>query len=210
MIRIIIADDHVLVRKSIIEYLRKISDIEVINEAGNGKELLSLIIKHDCDVILLDINMPGRDGLEVILDILKFKPEISILVVSFHKDSQYVLKAFARGALGYISKDSSPDELIGAIRKVYTKEKYIDTKIAGNVIFQLAEFSAKERKHEELSHREFEVLLKIGNGKSMTEIAEELNLSVKSISTYRKRLLEKLEMQTNLDLIKYVVKNDLV
>lgn len=209
MIRVITADDHKLVRKGIIEHIKKVSDIDVVGEANDGKQLLSLLRNTPADVILLDINMPGRSGIEIIKDLEKSYPDSSILVVSFHKDSGTVINCLKNGALGYLNKDSEPKELINAIRKVYKKEKYIDQKLAGKVVFQIAENSSKENKHNELSQREFEVLIKLGNGKTVSSIANELNLSVKTVSTYRKRILDKLELTSNLDIIKYVVKNEL-
>jgi DNA-binding NarL/FixJ family response regulator len=209
MIKVITADDHKLVRKGIIEHIKKVSDIDVVGEANDGKQLLSLLRNISADVILLDINMPGRSGIEIIKDIEQTYPDISILVVSFHKDSGTIINCLKNGALGYLNKDSEPKELINAIRKVYKKEKYIDQKLAGKVVFQIAENTTKENKHNELSQREFEVLIKLGNGKTVSSIANELNLSVKTVSTYRKRILDKLELTSNLDIIKYVVKNEL-
>lgn len=214
MIRLLITDDHPIVRYGLRQIVELCPDISDIDEAEDGAELIQKIIKKEYDVILLDLSMPGRSGLCVLEEIKSMKYRAKILLLSVHAEEQYALRALKLGAYGYLNKNSSANEIIAAIRKVAIGEKYISSKIAG----QLADYIAitsplsneKQSLHETLSSRELQVLCLIGKGKTVTQIAEELTLSSKSISTYRYRLLRKMSLTTTSELIHYAIKEGLI
>ena len=209
MIKILIADDHPVVRKGLREIIEEIPDMKVAEEASNGSEALAKLSSKHFDVVILDISMPGRSGLDVIKDIKKQKPKIAVLVLSIHPEGQYAVQAFKAGASGYLTKESAPDELLTALRKVSSGGKYVSSSLAEKLA---SAFNTNGEKfpHETISPREYEVMLKIASGKSVTEIARELFLSPKTISTYRARILDKMGMKNNLELIRYAIKNHLV
>jgi DNA-binding NarL/FixJ family response regulator len=209
MIRILIADDHAVVRRGLRQVLADEPDIKVIGEAHNSQELLTLARRHACDLILLDITMPGRNGLDVLRDLRKEFPKSSVLVLSMHPEDQYAVQAFRAGAAGYLTKESAPEELVGAVRKVVGGGRYVSASLAEKLALDLSENRDKAL-HETLSTREFQILCMIGSGKSVTEIADELALSVKTIGTYRTRILEKMDMKGNAELIRYAIHNRLV
>ena len=209
MIKIIIADDHPIVRAGMKQIISEASDLMVADEASDGHKLLSKIRAENFDVVILDITMPHMDGLDVLKQLKIEKPKLPVIVLSIHPEDQYALRVLKAGASGYVTKTSAPDELINAIRKVFRGGKYISPTIAEKLAFQLdADF--KEMPHETLSDREYQVLCMLASGKTVTEIADELALSVKTISTYRARILEKMDMKNNAELIHYAVQNKLV
>jgi len=209
MIRIIIADDHPIVRAGMKQIISEASDLIVADEAGDGRQLLSKIRAGSFAVVILDITMPNMDGLDVLKQLRIEKPELPVIVLSIHPEDQYALRVLKAGAAGYVTKASAPDELIDAIRKVHRGGKYISPSIAEKLAFQLsADF--EEMPHEALSDREYQVLCLLASGKTVTEIADELALSVKTVSTYRARILEKMDMKNNAELIHYAVQNKLV
>jgi len=209
MIRILIADDHPVVRKGLKEIIEETTDMRVADEASNGSEVMKKVSSEDLDVVLLDISMPGRSGLDVLKDIKKRRPKLAVLVLSIHPEEQYAVQAFKAGASGYLTKKSAPDELLIALRKVSTGGKYVSSSLAEKLASALAT-DREKTPHETLSTRENEVMLKIASGKTVTEIAKELYLSPKTISTYRTRILEKMGMKNNVELIRYAIKNQLV
>jgi len=209
MIRILIADDHPVVRKGLKEIIEETTDMRVADEASNGSEVMKKVSSEDLDVVLLDISMPGRSGLDVLKDIKKRRPKLAVLVLSIHPEEQYAVQAFKAGASGYLTKKSAPDELLIALRKVSTGGKYVSSSLAEKLASAL-ETDREKTPHETLSTRENEVMLKIASGKTITEIAKELYLSPKTISTYRTRILEKMGMKNNVELIRYAIKNQLV
>lgn len=209
MIRILVADDHIVVREGVKQILSNLEDIVVEDEAGDGQEALEKALRGDFDVILLDISMPGRGGLETLEDILKHKPRLPVLILSMHPEEQYAVRALRSGASGYLTKASAPQELIGAIRKVARGGKYVTASLAEKLAFELDSSSTKLR-HETLSNREHQVMLMLASGKSVGEIAGELCLSVKTVSTYRTRIMEKMGMTKNAELTLYVVNNHLL
>lgn len=208
MIRILIADDHAIVRAGLKQILEGIPDMILADEAANGWELLEKVRKDDFDVIVLDITMPGGGGIDVLKQLRNERPKLPVLALSIHPEEQYGKRMLKAGAAGYLTKESAPDELVTAIRKVYAGGRYVSPQLAELLAADLAG-RTEGPLHEELSDREYQVLVMIGSGKMITEIASELNLSVKTVSTYRTRILEKMRMKTNAELTHYVVTNQL-
>ena len=209
MIKLLIADDHTVVREGLKQIVSDTSDIVVADEASNGQEVLDKVWKNDYDVVLLDISMPGRSGLDVLEELKRKKPSLPVLVLSIYPEEQYAIRVLKSGASGYLTKGSAPNELIEAIQKVSSGGKYVTASLAEKLAVNL-EIESELKPHETLSNREFQTLCLIGSGKTVKEIAEELSLSVKTISTYRERILEKMKMKTNSELTYYAIKNGLV
>ena len=209
MLKILIADDHAIVRQGLKQIVTETADMIVAGEASNGQELLNKIRENDYDVVVLDITMPGRDGIDVLKQLRSERPELPILMLSIHPEEQYALRALKAGASGYLTKESAPDELVVAIRKVSRGGKYISSSLAEKLAFEL-ESGREQAPHETLSDREYHVMCLIASGKTVTEIAQELSLSEKTISTYRSRILEKMKMKNNAELTYYAIKNQLV
>ncbi|MDA8432186.1 MAG: response regulator transcription factor [Nitrospiraceae bacterium] len=208
MIRILVADDHRIVREGLKQILAENPDMTVTDEASNGQEVLTKIRKTECDVVLLDISMPGRSGLDILKQLKTERPRLSVLVLSMYSEEQYAMRALRAGAAGYMTKESAPDELIDAIRKVSTGRKYISPSVAEKMAFSLAD--DERPPHENLSDREYQVMCMIASGKTIKAIADELSLSVKTVSTYRTRILEKMKMKNNAELTHYSIQNRLV
>ena len=209
MIKILIADDHPVVRKGLREIIEETSDMEVADEASNGQEVLAKVFKKDFDVVLLDISMPGRSGLDILKELKSQLPKLAVLVLSIHPEEQYAVQVLKAGASGYLTKKSAPEELVTALRKVSAGGKYVSPSLAEKLASAL-ETGIEKPPHETLSAREYEVMRKIALGKTVTEIARELFLSPKTISTYRSRILEKIGIKNNSELIRYAIKNRLV
>ena len=209
MIKVLIADDHALVREGLKQVIGQHSDIEVTGEAKNGQEALEKVWKEEFDVVLLDISMPGRSGMDILKEIKSAKPKLYVLMLSMHPEKQYAVRALKAGASGYLTKESAPDELIDAIRRVSMGLKYVTISLAEKLAAELGDDQNKPL-HEQLSDREFQVMVKIAKGNTVKEIAANLSLSVKTISTYRTRVLEKMNMKNNSDITSYLMENDLI
>jgi len=208
-INILIADDHPIVREGFKQVLSETTDMVVAGEASNGQEVLNLIRKNKYDVILLDISMPGRSGLEILKELRNDYPRLPILIVSIYPEEQYAVRAFRAGASGYLTKASAPHELIEAIRKVSKGGRYVSSSLAEELTYYL-DGDATRAPHEILSDREYQVMLLMASGKTVSGIAEELCLSVKTISTYRTHILKKMNLKNNAEITLYAVQNKLV
>lgn len=209
MIRILIADDHAIVRRGLRQIVAEYADLHVTGEAQNAQEVLQLIRRQLYDVLMLDLHMPGRDGLEVLHDIKQLCPKLPILVLSMYPEDQFGMRVLKAGAADYLTKETAPEELVKAIRKVHGGEHYVSSTLAEKMASALQADSDKPA-HETLTDREYEVLCRIASGKTVTQIAEELSLSVKTISTYRARILEKMHFQSNAELTHYSIRHELV
>jgi two-component system, NarL family, invasion response regulator UvrY len=209
MIKILIADDHRMFREGLKHILAEYPDLVVTDEANNGQEVLDKIWKNDYDMVLLDITMPGMTGLEALKQLKNDKPKLPVLILSMHPEEQYAVRVLRAGASGYLTKESAPDELITAIRKISQGRKYITPSLAERLA---TDFEADSEKplHDILSDREYEVLRMIAAGKAVKDIARELSLSIKTISTYRTRIMEKMKMKTNAEVMHYVIKHQLL
>jgi DNA-binding NarL/FixJ family response regulator len=209
MIKILIADDHGIIRKGIKQILSRTSDIEVTAEASTGQEALEKIWTSHFDLVILDISLPGRNGLEILKQIKSQKPKLPVLILSMYPEEQYAVRVLRAGASGYLTKESDKNELIEAIRRIAEGKKYITPSLAEKLASEL-EPSNDKALHERLSDREYHILCLIAKGKSSNEIAEELALSVKTVSTHRARVLEKMGMKSNAELTYYAVQSKLV
>jgi two-component system invasion response regulator UvrY len=209
MIKVLIADDHAVVLEGLKQILSETPDINVAAEATHGQEVLDKIRSTAVDVVVLDIAMPGRSGLDVLLHLKRERPNLPVLVLSIHPEDQYAVRVLKAGACGYLTKESAPDQLIAAIRKVVVGGKYVSSSLAEKLAFDL-ESDVDKPLHETLSDREYEVLCLIALGKTVKEIADKLSLSVKTISTYRSRILEKMKLKNNAELTHYVIRQGLV
>src|SRR5262247_1194552 len=209
MIKICVVDDHAVVREGLKRIIAENPGMAVTAEAGDGHEALKVIQTEPCDVVLLDLTMPNRSGLDVLKQLHSESPRLPVLVLSMHSEDQYAVRVLRAGAAGYLTKESAPVKLIQAIRKVVRGGKYVSPTLAERLVYDLNGDSTKAP-HEILSDREYQVLCMISSGKTVTIIAEELGLSVKTISTYRVRILEKLNMRNNAELTRYAIKGGLV
>jgi DNA-binding NarL/FixJ family response regulator len=206
--KILLADDHAVVRHGLKQILTDAFHRATYGEARNAREALDLVWKEDWDVVVLDITMPGRSGLEVLREIKKSKARLPVLVLSMHPENQFAVRVLKCGASGYMTKESAPEELVGAVKKVLAGGRYVSPALAENLA---ASLSASQRApQEKLSDREFQVLRLIASGKMVADIARELSLSVKTISTYRSRVLEKMGMKNNAELMHYAIQHRLV
>ncbi|HKA20302.1 MAG TPA: response regulator transcription factor [Blastocatellia bacterium] len=209
MIKILIADDHAIVRRGLKQIVSEQRDMIVGGEAENAREVLEMVRSNKWNVIVLDLNMPGRSGLEILKELKREQPKLPVLVLSVHPEDQYGIRVLRAGAAGYLTKDSAPDELVSAIRKVHRGGRYVSSSLAEALVLELGVESDRPR-HKSLSDREYQVMTMIASGKTVGEIGEELSLSVKTISTYRARVLEKMRMRTNAELTHYAIQNQLL
>jgi DNA-binding NarL/FixJ family response regulator len=209
MTRILIADDHAILRRGLIEILNlELKDL-VCGEAENGDQVLSQVQSQHWDLVILDVTMPGRSGIEVLADLRRTHPDLPVLVLSTHPEDQYGKRLLKAGASGYLNKTSAPGELLRAVRKVLAGGRYVSEALAEKIASEMHRDQGQPL-HTTLSNREFEVLRLIASGRTLTQIADELHLSAATISTYRARILEKMNMTTSAELMHYAFKNHLV
>jgi DNA-binding NarL/FixJ family response regulator len=209
MIKVLMADDHAIVRKGLRQILNEGSAACQIEEAVNGQEVLNKVYDGVFDILVLDISLPDRNGLELVREIKSVRPKLPILMLSIHPEDQYAIRALKAGVSGYLNKESAPEQLVQAIERIVAGGRYISPSLAEALAASVGG-NTDSLPHESLSDREFTVLLRIGAGRSVSEIADELGLSVKTVSTYRSRILEKMNMSSNADLIRYVIDHKLV
>lgn len=209
MIRMLIADDHAIVRRGLQEILVRELEDSVFGEAKDAQEVIERTKRDDWDLVILDITMPGRSGLDVLRDIKTLRPKLPVLILSMHSEAQYGKRILRAGASGFMNKESAPEELIRAVQKVLAGGRYVSPALAERLALDLND-EVRHDVQETLSHREFEVLRMIALGKTITQIAEELHLSVSTVSTHRARILEKMEMTTTAELMRYALSNHVV
>jgi two-component system, NarL family, invasion response regulator UvrY len=209
MKKILLVDDHSIVRQGLKNLIELEADLEVTGEASSGVEALNLVRKNTYDIIVLDISMPDKNGVDTLHDLQHIAPDLPVLILSGYAEAQYALNLIRSGCKGYLSKDADSDEIIKAIRTIANGKRYISAELAELMTEQLSHPSEKQL-HETLSDREFQVFFKLAGGLSPTDIASELNISIKTVSTYRTRILEKMSLKTNADLTYYAIKNELI
>jgi len=209
MIKVLIADDHTIVRDGLKQIFKETADIIVTGEAANGVEVIEKVKTEKFDVVVLDIAMPGRGGIDVLKNIKQQNPTLPVLILSMYPEDQYAIRVLKAGAAGYLTKESASEKLISAVRRIYEGRKYVSPELAEKLADALDE-KHQQTGHEALSDREFQVLRLIGSGMTVSEIAVELSLSVKTISTNRARILKKMGMKNNAELIGYAIKHGLV
>jgi DNA-binding NarL/FixJ family response regulator len=209
MIRVLVADDHAVVRRGVVQILDEAPDLVAAGEASTGREVLLQVQEHDYDVLVLDIGMPDGSGLEVLHQLRTLRPELRVLILSMYPERQYALRALKAGAAGYLTKESAPDELVAAVRRIAQGGRYITQSLAEELTAALVG-EAEQSPEQILSDREFQVVCMLAEGKTIAGIASELSLSVKTISTYRARVLEKLDLSNTAEIIRYAFEHNLV
>ena len=208
MIKILIADDHAIVREGLKQIVAEESDMQVTGEASNSDEVFEVITRQTFDIAILDINMPGKSGLDLLKDIKIQFPSLPVLILSMYAEEQYGIRALKSGASGYLKKASAPNELVKAIRKIDSGGKYISTSLAEKLA-DTVNASYDKLPHENLSDREYEVMCKIALGESAEKISEDLSISIHTFYTYRNRIFEKMNLKSNVELTQYVINNKL-
>lgn len=208
-IKILIADDHAIVREGLKQIVAEEKDILVAGEAENSSKLMELLVKEKWNLVVLDINMPGKSGLEALKDIKQLYPNLPVLILSMFSEDQYGLRAIKAGASGYLKKVSAPKELVTAIRKIVSGGKYINQSLAEKLAEKF-ENKKKELMHEKLSDREYQIMCNIALGKTAEEIAQELSISINTVYSYRNRILEKMSLRSNVELTQYAIQNKLI
>jgi len=209
MIKILIADDHAIVREGLKQIVAEEKDMLVAGEAENTNEIFDLLKKEDFAIIILDISMPGRSGLEALKFLRKNYPEVPTLILSMFSEEQYGLRALKAGAAGYLKKVSAPTELVSAIRKIVSGRKYINQSLAEKLADEY-DSDRKERMHDKLSDREYQIMCLIASGKTAEEIALDLSISINTVYSYRNRILEKMHLKSNVELTQYALQNKLI
>jgi DNA-binding NarL/FixJ family response regulator len=207
--RILIADDHAVVRRGLKQILAEAFARSVFGEATNSQETLERVWKEPWDIVILDLTMPGRSGLDVLKEIKKERPKLPVIILSMHPEDQFAVRLLKAGASGYMTKESAPEELVGAVKKAVAGGRYVSSALAEKLA-SLIVHDSQTAPHESLSDREFLILRMIASGKPVSAIARDLSLSVKTVSTYRARLLEKMSMSNNSELVHYAFQNQLV
>jgi len=207
--KILICDDHQILREGLIRILQQLDDVDLISQAGDGAQALNLLKQEKYDILLLDISLPDRNGLEILQTVKDRWPETRILILSMHPQEQYAIRALRLGASGYLTKETASDELLLAIRRILAGGRYISQSLAESIAGQFDQ-DVNRQKHDSLSRREFEIFLKLAAGRSLLEIGNELCISDKTVSTYRSRIMEKMGMARNTELTRYCIENGLL
>jgi len=209
MLKILIADDHPLIRRGLIQILKDSLPVHYLDEVEDGGEVLKTLSNQKYNILILDISLPNRDGMDILHDVKLQFPDLPVLMLSIQPEEQYALRALKLGASGCLNKAVAPENLVEAVKTVVSGKKYISNKIS-NLMLENLNRDIEENPHEGLSEREYQVLLSIGTGQTVTQISDKLNLSVKTVSTYRARLLKKMGMSNSAQLVNYVYKRGLV
>lgn len=207
--KIILVDDHELIREGLKKVIAKESDIDVVGEAANADEMFELLSENEVDIVVLDITLPGRSGLDLIGELKTHYPTIKVLILSMHPEDRFAVRALRAGAYGFITKGTASKVLIEALRKIAVGRKYISDSLAEHLASEL-DIDHEKPLHESLSNREFEVMRLIAEGKSVSEIAEILFISVNTVTSYRSRIMEKMKMKTNAEIIRYAIDQNLI
>jgi two-component system invasion response regulator UvrY len=210
MIKLLVVDDHAVVRAGIQHFISDIPDMEIGGEAATAQEAIRLVRSKDWDIVLLDIAMPDKSGVEVLQQIKREKPDLPVLMLSMYPESRYAVQILRRGASGYVQKEALATELVSAINTILRGHKYISPAVAELLTMDPATAETDKPLHEMLSAREYQIFYRLGRGDGVTKIAEDLCLSVKTVSTYRSRVLEKMHMSNNADIIYYAIKQNLI
>ncbi len=210
MIKVLLADDHSIVREGLRRVLEESNEIEVVAEADSGEQVLGKIMKNKPDVAVLDISMPGMDGLEVLTRIKSYCPEVPVLILTMHEEEQYVIRAVEAGAMGYVTKRSAPEQMVTAIKNIHSGGRYLTEKASEALALRVFKGNKSKSLLESLSMRELQVLRKLAMGSTNREIADSYHISVKTVDTYRLRLLKKLNLRNNAELSRYAIQNSLV
>src|SRR5688572_5372176 len=209
MLRILIADDHAIIRKGLRQILLEEYPSAIIEEVGDAESAINKTVTNNWDVIICDLSMPGRSGLDVVQHVKQNFPKLPVLILSIHPEEQYAVRALRAGAAGYLSKDAATEELVKAVQKILQGRKYISASLAEIMVSELDQDATKPR-HELLSDRELQVFKLIAAGTAVSEIAEKLSLSITTVSTYRARILEKMDIRTNADMTRYALEQKLI
>ncbi len=209
MINVVIADDHSIVRRGFRQVIEETPDLRVVGDVADGAALLAWLRQGSCDIVVLDLSMPGRNGIELIEELRALYPSLSILVMSMHAEDQYAVRALKAGAAGYMNKEHAAESLAPALRKIASGGRYVSDTLAEMLAFNLTSDDAQSP-HETLSNREFQVLVLLAQGKTASAIAADLMISVKTVSTYRARILEKLGLTSNAEMVRYALEKSLI
>lgn len=209
MIRVLICDDHPIVLEGLRQIIEDTPDMKVSGKASNSQEVVQAFARRNCDVVILDLTMPGRNGLDSLKELKKERPSVPVLILSMHPEEQFAVRTLKAGADGYLTKESAPEKLIEAIRKVYEGGKYLSMDLAEQLAIEIQK-GPNRNSHEILSDREFQVLRLLAKGKTITDIAADLAISVKTVSTYRSRILEKINIKTNVEMTHYAIQHGLM
>lgn len=210
MIKILIADDYVLIREGLKKVIKRETDMEVAAEASNGGEVIRLLQKNDIDIVVLDISMPVRDGIDVLKDISKHFPDIPVLILTMHSEKKYAMRALMSGAAGYLTKEGAARELIIAIRKVVEGGKYVSPALAEYLVESIRTGGSKAKLHDILSDKEFQIMCRLAAGESVRHLAESLNITISTVHTYKNRIYKKMGLSTVTELTKYCITNNLL
>lgn len=209
MIRALVADDHAVVRRGLKDLLGESGDIVVHGEAASGEELIARIHEQTWDVVVLDLNLPDRNGLDLLVELKRLRPELPVLILTICAEEQFAVRALRAGAAGYVTKETAPEELVRAVRKVVGRGRYVSPAVAERLALWV-DSGAEKPLHETLSAREFQIFRLLASGRSVSRAADEVSLSVKTVSTYRTRILEKMNLKSNAELTLYAVRNRLI